>query len=294
LIGVKGAELSSLPDDGPGERPFTAAVAGGVVAASQTGSGEPVLVLHGGPGLSDYTASLAAELADGFRVIRFQQRGLEPSTTSGPFTIEQHVTDAIAVLDAAGVDRAHVVGHSWGGHFAMHLAVRHQDRLLGLIAVDPLGAVSDGGESDLGRILTERMSPELAARAQELERRSEAGEGTMDDAVEGLSLIWPGYFAAPDKAPPMPALRLSPQCFAGTFESIHSHFERQTLERSLPSLTIPTVFVLGADSPIPPKHGVASAALVPGASHIIEDDCGHFLWLEHPGVVRRALETITN
>jgi pimeloyl-ACP methyl ester carboxylesterase len=253
-----------------------------------------VLILHGGPGLSDYTGSLAAEIADGFCVIRFQQRGLGPSTTSGPFNIEQHVADAIAVLDAAGVERAYVIGHSWGGHFAMHLAARHQDRLLGLVAVDPLGAVPDGGESDLTRILTERMSPELAARAQELERRAKAGEATIEDAAQGLALIWPGYFAAPDKAPPMPALRLSPECFAGTFDSIHSHFERRTLERSLPSLTIPAVFVLGAESPIPPRHGVASAALVPGARHIIEDDCGHYLWLEHPGAVRRALETISS
>jgi proline iminopeptidase len=253
-----------------------------------------VLILHGGPGLSDYTASLAAELSDGFCVIRYQQRGLEPSTTSGPYNIEQHVADAIAILDAAGADRAYVIGHSWGGHLAMHLAVRHPGRLLGLIAVDPLGAVPDGGESDLARILTERMSPERAAQAQELERRAEAGEATIEDAVQGLALIWPGYFAAPENAPPMPALRLSPECFAGTFESIHSHFESKTLERLLPSLRIPTVFVLGADSPIPPQQGVASAALVPGSRHIIEDGCGHFLWLEHPGAVRRALETVTN
>lgn len=286
--------MSSAQEDGPGERPFTASVAGGVLAASQTGYGAPVLILHGGPGLSDYTDSLAAEITDGFCVIRFQQRGLEPSTTSGPFNIEQHVADAISVLDAAGVDQAYVIGHSWGGHFAMHLAVRHQDRLLGLVAVDPLGAVPDGGESDLVRILTERMSPELAAQAHELEGRAEAGEATIEDAVQGLALIWPGYFAAPDKAPPMPALRLSPECYAGTFDSIHWHFERKTLERSLPSLTIPTVFVLGAESPIPPQHGVASAALVPGARHIIEDDCGHYLWLEHPGAVRRALETISS
>jgi proline iminopeptidase len=285
--------LSAAQEDGPGERPFTASVAGGVIAASQTGSGAPVLILHGGPGLSDYTASLAAEFADGFCVIRFQQRGLEPSTTSGPFNIEQHVADAIAVLDAAGADRAYVIGHSWGGHFAMHLAAQHQDRLRGLVVVDPLGAVPDGGEGDLARILTERLSPERAAGVQELEQRAEAGEATIGDALQGLALLWPGYFAAPDKAPPMPALELSPECYAGTFDSIHAHFERKTLERSLPSLTIPTVFVLGADSPIPPQHGVASAGLVPGARHIIEDDCGHFLWLEHPGAVRRALETIS-
>ena len=284
--------MSSDQPDRPAERAFTASVEGGVIAASQTASGAPVLILHGGPGWSDYTASLAAELEDAFCVIRFQQRGLEPSTTSGPFSIEQHVADAIAVLDAAGAGRAYVIGHSWGGHLAMHLAARHQDRLLGLVVVDPLGAVPDGGLSDLGRILTERMSPELAARAQELQERSQAGEATIGDALEGLALIWPGYFAAPDKAPPMPPLRLSLECFAGTFASINSHFEQQTLEGSLPALTIPAVFVLGAASPIPPQHGMASAALIPGARHIIEDDCGHFPWLERPGAVRRALDGI--
>ena len=249
-------------------------------------------MLRGGPGWSDYTASLAAEMQDAFRVIRFQQRGLEPSTTSGPFSVEQHVADAIAVLDAAGAGRAYVIGHSWGGHLAMHLAAAHQDRLLGLVVVDPLGAVPDGGLGDLGRILAERMSPEHAARAQKVQERSQAGEATIEDALEGLAVIWPGYFAAPDKAPPMPPIRLSMECFAGTFASIHSHFEHKPLERSLPALTIPAVFVLGAASPIPPQHGVASAALIRGARYIIEDDCGHFPWLERPGVVRRALDSM--
>lgn len=284
--------MSSDQPERPAERAFTASVPGGVIAAWQTASGPPVLILHGGPGWSDYTESLADELEDAFRVIRFQQRGLEPSTTSGPFSIEQHVADAIAVLDAAGADRAYVIGHSWGGHLAMHLAARHQDRLLGLVLVDPLGAVPDGGLSDLGAILVERMSPQLAARAQALQERSQAGEATLEDVLEGLAVIWPGYFAAPDKAPPVPPLRISQECFAGTFASIQSHFEDKTLERLLPALAVPSVFVLGAASPIPPRHGVASAALIPDARHIIEDDCGHFPWLERPGVVRRALEGI--
>lgn len=275
-----------------GDHTFEAGVPGGTIAGSRTGSGAPVLILHGGPGLSDYTEPLAAELDDAFSVIRFQQRGLEPSTTSGPFDIERHVADAIAVLDAADADRAYVIGHSWGGHLAMHLAAQHPGRVLGLVVVDPLGAVPDGGESDLGRILTERTPPELAARAQELDERALAGQATAEDILESLSILWPGYFSSPDKAPPMPPLGISPECYAQTFASIHWHFEHKTLERGLPSLDLPTVFVLGAASPIPPEHGVASAALIPGARYEIEADCGHFLWIERPGSVRRALQGI--
>jgi pimeloyl-ACP methyl ester carboxylesterase len=273
---------------GAGE--FVASVPGGRIAASQAGFGAPVLILHGGPGLSDYTDSLAAELDDVFRVIRYQQRGLGPSTACGPFGIDRHVADAVAVLDAAGAGRAYVIGHSWGGHLAMHLAASHQDRLLGLVLVDPLGAVPDGGESDLERILTERIPPHLAARARELDERAMAGEGTTEQALESLALVWPGYFSSPGKAPPMPPLSLSVDCYAGTFASIHWHFEQHTLERALPAVTVPAVFLLGAASPIPPEHGIASAALIPGARYHIEDDCGHFVWLERPGSVRRALQ----
>jgi len=271
---------------------FAASVPGGTIIASQSGHGAPVLILHGGPGLSDYTAPLAAELDDAFRVIRYQQRGLAPSTAAGPFGIDRHVADAIAVLDAAGADRAYVIGHSWGGHLAMHLAAGHQDRLLGLVPVDPLGAVPDGGGGDLERILTEWTPPHLAPRAKELDERAMAGEGTAEEALESLAIVWPGYFSSLDKAPPMPPVGISVDCYAGTFDSIRWHFEHNTLERALPAVTVPTVFVLGAASPIPPEHGIASAALIPGARYHVEDDCGHFIWLERPGAVRRALQSI--
>jgi pimeloyl-ACP methyl ester carboxylesterase len=270
---------------------FRARVPEGSITGWLTGDGTPVLTLHGGPGLSDYTEPLATELEDAFRVIRYQQRGLAPSTTSGPFDIGRQVADAIAVLDAAGADRAYVIGHSWGGHLAMHLAVRHPGRVLGMVIADPLGAVPDGGVSDMEQNLIERIRPELAARARELDQRAMAGQGTAEDALESLAIVWPGYFSSIRAAPPMPPLRLSVQCYALTFASIQEHFDQHTLERSLPALAAPTLFVLGAASPIPTRHGVASAGLIPGASNQIED-CGHFPWLEQPGSVRKALEHI--
>ncbi len=150
--------LSGRPD-----RQLHAEVPGGSIAGWQADAGPGVLILHGEPGLSDYTGPLAAEFEDAFRVIRCQQRGLAPSVTSGPFDIDRHVADAVAVLDAAGARRAYVVGYSWGGHLAMHLAVRCPDRLLGLVLADPVGAVPDGGAGDLERILAARIPPERAA-----------------------------------------------------------------------------------------------------------------------------------
>jgi proline iminopeptidase len=268
------------------------AVPGGHVHAWQSGSGPPLLLLHGGPGLSDYTSTLEPELRGDYQVIRFQQRGLAPSTRQGPFGVERHMADAVAVLDALSIDRACVVGSSWGGHLAMHLAVHHPERFSSLVPVDPLGAVGDGGEADLGSIISQRIPPEVAARAVELDERAMAGQGTPELALEAFSLVWPAYFASPDSAPPMPPMEISLECYAKTWDSIHDHLARQTLEKGLRSVRMPTVFVLGELSPIPPAHGEASASLVPGARCQIEKGCGHFLWMERPGAVLGVVNAV--
>lgn len=271
---------------------FEVPVPGGSLRGWVHGEGPPVLVLHGGPGLSEYMESLVPELEDAFTVIRFQQRGVAPSTPAWPFDVPRHVADTLAVLDAVGVERGYVIGHSWGGHLAMHLAVQHQHRLLGLVIVDPIGAVGDGGASDLNRIVRERLAPGPASRANELTSRLTAGEGTKDDHLEFLAIAWPCYFSSPEKAPPMPEMDWSMQCFEETNASVREHLEKKTLASLLPTVEVPTVFLMGAESPIPPHHGVASAELIPGATYRIEEDCGHFVWLERPGSVRRALESL--
>ena len=121
------------------ETPFTIDTPTGSIAGADGGLGSALLFLHGGPGLSDYAGLLAPELG-GWRTVHYQQRGLPPSSVDGPFTVEQHVADAIAVLDARDVNRAVVVGHSWGAHLALELAVAHPDRVAGLVLIDGPGA----------------------------------------------------------------------------------------------------------------------------------------------------------
>jgi len=100
------------------DSPLTVSVPGGQLVGVRSGLGRPLLVLHGGPAMNDYSDWFAAELA-GWDALRYTQRGVAPSVTEGPFTIEQHVSDALAVLDQHDVAAATVLGHSWGGYLAM-------------------------------------------------------------------------------------------------------------------------------------------------------------------------------
>ena len=270
------------------EQPFEVPAGDGFLAGHRGGDGPPALVLHGGPAMSDYTEGLASELGGLFSTLRYTQRGVLPSTAGAPYTIESHSADALAVLDHFGIERAWAVGHSWGGHLALSLAVASPERLLGVIAVDPLGAF--GGEmfTEMGENLLRGLTPQQRARVEEVEELRRHGEATDDDLQERWALIWPQYFADPAAAMPVPA-RVGGECSTDTNASSAEHFARSTLERGLPSVRLPALFVHGVLDPLPLWSVERTAALVPGARLEAIPDCGHFPWWERPGETPRLV-----
>jgi pimeloyl-ACP methyl ester carboxylesterase len=274
------------------ETPFVAETDAGPIAGHVGGAGAPLLLLHGGPALSDYMDILGAEVT-GWRAIRYQQRGLSPSATDGPLTVQQHVADAVAVLDALGVDRAVVAGHSWGGHLALQLAVAHPDRVAGLLIIDPLGAVGDGGIGALGQEMVNRLLPDAVPRYLAVAERLSAPGASDADALESLALLWPGYFAQPETAPAIPpTMRMSAAAYAATFGSAAEQLADGSLARALGDLRVPAVFLLGAQSPMPVSQGEQTAALLPASEVVIVPAAGHLPWHEQPGCVAGALRRI--
>jgi proline iminopeptidase len=273
-------------------REFTAQTPQGPIAGWVDGDGPPLLLLHGGPGMSEYLTILGAEV-DGWQAIRYQQRGLAPSASEGPFTIEQHVWDAIAVLDELQLSQVTVLGHSWGGHLALHVALAHPDRVAGLVVVEPLGAVGDGGAAELMQHLGERMSPESAAAHAVLGERLAVPAPAQEDMTASLRLLWPGYFADRDNIIPYPPdLRLDPVSYVGTFGSAAEHLAGGFAAK-LAGVTGPTVFVLGDKSPMPVSQGEQTAALLPAARVVVVPDAGHMPWHEQPGCVADALGQVS-
>lgn len=249
-------------------------------------------MLHGGPGFTDYMSMLAGEVA-GWRAIRYQQRGFAPSALDGPFTVERHVADAIAVLDGLEVERVLVLGHSWGGHLALQLAVAAPDRVTGLVLADPLGASGpDGGYAEFGQGLIGRLPARILERLGELAERIGDRLPTDEEADEQLALIWPGYFGDPEQAPALPAgMRTS---VAGNMQAMVSVTESLAdgFPAALGGVTAPAVFVLGGQSPMPVSQGQLTAAMLPAAEAVLVPGGGHLPWHEHPGCVAAALATV--
>ncbi len=94
------------------------------------GAGQPVMLIHGVGADSSSWDEIAPGLAQRFRVLRLDLRGHGRSgRIEGDCTLDDFVRDLLDVMDAAGVDKAHVVGFSLGGLIAQGIALSHPDRV---------------------------------------------------------------------------------------------------------------------------------------------------------------------
>jgi pimeloyl-ACP methyl ester carboxylesterase len=234
----------------------------------------------------EYMDPVAHELRTDFRVATFQQRGLEPSTLQGPFTIAQAIDDLVSVLDALGWDRALLVGHSWGAHLALRFTAAHPDRLLGALAIEPIGVVGDGGRGGFQSELLARVPAHRRKRLDELRAREEAGEVTAEQTSEAMAITWPFYFADSDGAPPMPPTRFSREAFTALRSEMA---DNDGVGAALAATGVRYCLLVGGASPIPWGQAArASADLSPHAVLTVVPAAGHFVWVEAPGRVRAA------
>jgi pimeloyl-ACP methyl ester carboxylesterase len=124
--------------------------------ASGPPDGAGVLLLHGFPQFSlEWAAQLSALGEVGYRAVAPDQRGYAPRNQPadvGAYRADELVADVIGMLDALGWERAHLVGHDWGGSVAWHVAGRHPERVRSLTAVSTphprafTAAIDSGGE----------------------------------------------------------------------------------------------------------------------------------------------------
>ncbi|HVH23586.1 MAG TPA: alpha/beta hydrolase [Pseudonocardia sp.] len=240
--------------------------------------GEPVLLIAGAAcSMLYWDEEFCRRLAAGPRfVIRYDHRDTGRSHTTPPgapdYTPVDLLDDAIGVLDAFGVSRAHLVGLSTGGGLAQTAAIRYPQRVasLTLIATSPAGP-SD--HSDLPS-MSEQVRAEFAAVPQpdwadreqvitflvEQERLCAARTAPFDSA--GMRAV---MAAVLDRSP-------SPQSMFNHFQVIGGDAPPDRMA----GITAPTLVLHGDDDPLfPPAHGAALAAEIPGARLITLPQVGH-------------------
>ncbi|WP_367128468.1 alpha/beta fold hydrolase [Saccharothrix sp. HUAS TT1] len=248
--------------------------------------GTPVLLVMGAntsaTGWPDGFVDLL--LRGGCRVVRYDHRDTGRSSAAEPtYDLGDLARDAVAVLDAHGVERAHVVGLSMGGLIGQLLAVDHADRLrsLTLALTGALDMGSDGEDRPADGERLERVialaEPGADVEA-ELDRRVALWRELHGDAL-------------PFDAAEYRRLEERAIAHAGTFAPATAHVRLGStpLPRGADDLrgaTTPTLVVQGAEDPFyPPGFGRHLAGLLPDARLLVVPDLGHGL----PAAVHRLV-----
>ena len=247
------------------------------LAVHSSGSGVPLLLLHGFP--LDHAMWAAQEpLADTLRLIVPDQRGFGGSASPGPASIEQLADDAAALLVALHCGPAVVCGLSMGGYVAQHLAVRHPDRVAALVLVDTK---------------LEADTPEArAARADLAAKVGRVGQRIAADAMVPRLLATSPESRTAHRAEIESALRaaIERQPVATIQAALAALGDRPDMTDAMRSVRVPTLLVVGAEDAItPPACMEAAVGVMPHARLLVVPRAGHMVPLEAADVFNRAV-----
>lgn len=241
----------------------------------EQGQGEPILLVMG----LGYTAHMwqrtRPRLAEHFRTIAFDNRGVGRSDTpAGPYPIGRMASDAAAVLDASEVQSAHLFGVSMGGMIAQEFALQYPGRVRSLI----LGCTAAGGPTAV------RAEPEAT---QMLKAR---GGMTPDQAAEAaLPFIYdsetPRERIEEDLAIRRPWLP-RPESYIAQLEGILAW---EACSR-LPAIAVPTLVIHGEnDRLVPAGNGKLIADRIPGAKLVLIPHASHLFLTDQPRIAHEAI-----
>jgi pimeloyl-ACP methyl ester carboxylesterase len=234
-------------------------------------SGQPTLLLVNGLGSQclNYAVEWCQLFSDeGFRVVRFDNRdvGLSSKLDGTDYALVDMAADAIAVLDAIGVDKAHVMGCSMGGMIVQRLAIEHAERLLSVTSVMSRTGEPGYGESS-EEALAVLMAPPAASRAEYIDRQVAAQhvygskpEWLDDDAIRAKA------GAAYDRC----------FCPAGIGRQMRAVGHDGSRSEQLTQVDLPALVIHGSrDTLIAPSGGRRTAELIPGARYHEIEGMGH-------------------
>jgi pimeloyl-ACP methyl ester carboxylesterase len=249
-------------------------VDGGQLYYETCGKGSQAIVLiHDGVINSASFDDMWPILCRDFRVVRYDRRGYGKSPAAkAPYSPQD---DLAAVMAAAKLDRASLVGFSFGGGLAVSYAVQHPERVERLVLS---GTVLNGFRptKTFSDHVTRIMMPMII--------------GNVDAVVANAEKS--GWVMAPDhpeaKAKALAILKASPQDLR---HQMHDPIKGwpSDLPR-LPGLQVPTLIMTG-DHDIADNQATSGAAqaLIPGSRRIVIDDAGHLMQLEHPREVAELI-----
>jgi proline iminopeptidase len=264
------------------------------------GTGDPVVVLHGGPGLSmSYLRPDLEPLARTHQAIFYDQRGGGRSTVAvadpARVSLASHLADLETVRRFFKLDRLTLIGHSWGAALAAHYAARYPSRVQRLVLVSPMPPRRLPYMEQFGRNVRSWMDD---ATRQQMVALAEAREDAADP-VAACRAYWTifirGYFADPNNPgtvrgdvcdDPADAVKNQNTVYDLTMGPLGDYDWRPLMK----SVRVNALVIHGDRDPIPIESAREWAASLPNARLLPVPGSGHFPFVEQADKFFAAVE----
>jgi len=233
-----------------------------------------LLAVHGGPGSSsDYMISLEQLQSEGLTVVTYDQRGTgRSSEPSEGYSLLKYVEDLEAVRKALGVEKVHILGHSWGGIVAMRYATVYSQKIKTLILM------GSGPPSIEPVKLGEKR---LAQRIIELQEKGIIPRESPSGGVETVQAFLPAYFSDPNFEIPKELKNMSFN--QNVCDHTFSELGEWDFTEEVNKIELPVLMLCGADDPFgfPMMEATRDMFTSATVNTVVLNNCGHY-WHECP------------
>jgi proline-specific peptidase len=251
------------------------------------GPGIPLVCLHGGPGSTHVGLTMLDPLADERRVVLYDQLGSgNSSKPSDPalWTVELFVSELANVRNALGLERVHVLGHSWGGMLAQEYALRQPRGLVSLVLSSTLSSSAVWREESL------RLRADLAPEVRESLDAHEAAGTTGDPEYEQAMLEFlRRHLCRLDPWPPIVEeilrstnLEVYNTMWGPSEANPTGILADWDVTPRLGEIHVPTLVLCGRYDEATPSQAETIATALPDAERVIFEESAHLAPLEEP------------
>jgi proline iminopeptidase len=253
------------------------------------GNGEPIILLHGGPGMGDYFDAFPETLSPPHRVVSYHQRGCGPSSCDGSFDVSDQVADLDEIRKRLGANRIHIFGHSWGGLLGQLYAKAHPEHVASLVLCCSMGNTGQQVAMMESKCVAERViaKPKRSRVAWAAAGTLMQCPGKLGDLGFGFIMkqLLPHYVVRPELTPPFDITYGSKRAWRETNRSVRTLDDDYLAQMRLDA---PVLIVQGEFDVIRETNAVL-AERFPHATNVRIDNAGHFPWVEQPEAFSKAV-----
>ena len=279
---------------------------GVMIYYTMMGRGEPLLILHGGPGAShDYFLPYLLPLARHHKVIFIDERGSGKSQKledRAAYTVENMVEDVEAVRQGLGLGKINLLGHSYGGALAQAYALKYQRNLSRLILASTWS--SSAAMNEVFVRMKQNMAPELRERIDRLEAqglfRGKDYEKNRYSNEYMIAAWGEGYFPYVYHNRPDP--NYDPTALGNAWDLYremwgeHGEFiidgNLKSVEYTdrLPGIKVPTLMVVGEHDECEPALSQVMHEKIAGSKMVVLPNSGHMTFVDQTGMFLKAVD----